>query len=96
MSSEVTRVGRRGTVVIPASLRREYKLNEGTLLVAEARPEGIMLRPAVALPIEKYTPEQKAEYLLNNAVTEEDIQWAEEEIRKMGIDPASVVGDRRV
>ncbi len=91
MTSEMTKMGRRGTIVIPASLRREYGLDEGTLMVAEPRPEGILLRPAVALPIEKYSPIQKAEFLLNNAVTDDDIRWAEEEIRKMGIDPNDVL-----
>jgi AbrB family looped-hinge helix DNA binding protein len=39
-------MGRRGTVVIPAELRRQYGLGEGSHLIAEARPEGILLRPA--------------------------------------------------
>lgn len=95
MSSEITKVGKRGTIVIPAALRRAYKLEEGSLLVADAQPEGIMLRPAVALPVERYTPEQKAQYLLNNAVTKEDIRWAETEICKMGLDPATVVSDKK-
>jgi len=90
MAYEMTKVGRRGTVVIPAALRHKYGLGEGTLLVVEEKPEGVLLRPAVTLPVELYTPERKAEFLLNNALTPEDYQWALEEVRKMGLDPEAI------
>jgi len=54
------------------------------------RQEGLFLRPATALPVEVYTPERKAEFLLNNAVTPEDYRWAVQEVRKMGLDPDSI------
>ncbi|MBU4534199.1 MAG: AbrB/MazE/SpoVT family DNA-binding domain-containing protein [Eubacteriales bacterium] len=95
MASETTKVGRRGTIVIPASLRRQYCMDEGSLIVAEPTPEGILLRPAVALPVETYSPIQKAEFLLNNAVSDDDMRWAEEEIRKMGLDPNAVRSDAK-
>ncbi|MGH2374595.1 MAG: AbrB/MazE/SpoVT family DNA-binding domain-containing protein, partial [bacterium] len=44
------RIGKRGTVVIPADLRRRYGIGEGSLVVAEAQPDGILIRPAVAVP----------------------------------------------
>ena len=47
--SESGRVGKRGTFVIPASLRRRFGNDEGTLIIAEERPEGILIRPAVAI-----------------------------------------------
>lgn len=56
----------RGTVVIPAELRRKYRLDEGSLLVAEEKTDGILLRPVVAVPVEIYSPERQAEFLLNN------------------------------
>ena len=87
MRIETTKIGRRGAVVIPAGLRRKYGLEEGSLVVAEAREEGVLLRPAVTLPLERYTPERKAEFLLNNAVTSEDYAWALKEVKKLGIDP---------
>ncbi|MEW6726291.1 MAG: AbrB/MazE/SpoVT family DNA-binding domain-containing protein [Bacillota bacterium] len=94
MDNETVKVGRRGTVVIPAYLRKKYGLEEGTLVIAEPRPEGILLRPAVALSIEIYTPERKAEFLLNNAVTPEDYAWAVEEVKKMGLDPQNIPHER--
>jgi len=84
---DTTKVGKRGTIVIPADLRRKYRLEEGSLVIAEARPEGVLLRPVVALPIEIYTPERKAEFLLNNAITPQGYTWAVKEVQKMGLDP---------
>ncbi len=41
-------------------------------------------------PVEKYTPDRIAEFLLNNAVSAEDYATALEEVRKLGIDPVTV------
>jgi AbrB family looped-hinge helix DNA binding protein len=90
MEIETTKIGKRGAVVIPAGLRRKYGFEEGSLVVAEAREEGVLLRPAVTLPLERYTPERKAEFLLNNVVTSEDYAWALKEIKKLGIDPKTI------
>jgi AbrB family looped-hinge helix DNA binding protein len=90
MEAETTKIGKRGTIVIPAGLRRRYGFEEGSLVVAEAQEQGVLLRPAVTLPLERYTPERKAEFLLNNAVTPEDYQWALKEIKKLGIDPRTI------
>jgi len=90
MQMATTKIGKRGAVVIPAGLRRKYGFEEGSLVVAEAREEGVLLRPAVTLPLERYTPERKAEFLLNNVVTPGDYAWALEEVKKMGIDPRTI------
>lgn len=90
MEKEATKMGKRGTVVIPAGIRRKYGFEEGLPLLAEGRPEGILLRPVLTLPFERYTPERKAEFLLNNAVTSRDYAWAVREVRKMGLDPRSI------
>lgn len=84
------RVGKRGTVVLPAALRRQFGMEEGAMLIAEAVDEGILLRPAVVLPIERYTAARKAEFLLNNAVRPDDYAWAVAEVRRMGLDPDAI------
>lgn len=56
----------------------------------EARLEGVLLRPVVTLPVEIYTPERKAEFLLNNTITPEDYAAAVKEVRSMGLDPATI------
>ncbi|MDO9122963.1 MAG: AbrB/MazE/SpoVT family DNA-binding domain-containing protein [Deltaproteobacteria bacterium] len=90
METEKTKIGRRGAVVIPVGLRKKYGFEEGSLVIAEARAEGVLLRPAATIPLEIYTPERKAEFLLNNAVSPEDYAWAVREVRKMGLNPESI------
>ena len=89
-NSETTKLGKRGVVVIPAALRRRFGLAEGTLLIAEGTAEGVLLRPAVAMPVEVYSPERKAEFLLSNAVDAADYAWARQEVQAMGLDPDQV------
>ncbi|MDQ3498569.1 MAG: AbrB/MazE/SpoVT family DNA-binding domain-containing protein [Actinomycetota bacterium] len=67
-----------------------FGIEEGSLVIAEDKEEGILIRPAVAVPLETYSQERKAEFLLSNAVDAEDYARAEEEVRKMGLDPATV------
>jgi AbrB family looped-hinge helix DNA binding protein len=45
-------MGKRGTIVIPAKMRKRYKLNEGSPIVIEEREDGFLMRPAVTIPIE--------------------------------------------
>lgn len=90
MKSTATKVGKRGTIVVPVSLRKRFGLEEGALVIVEESDEGILIRPAVAVPLESYTPSRKAEFLLSNAVDAEDYARAVEEVRRMGLDPATV------
>jgi hypothetical protein len=77
-------------VVSPAALPRRFGFEEGSLVIAKYREVGILIRPAVAVPLESYTPKRRAEFLLSNAVDEEDYARAEEEVRKMGLVPAAI------
>lgn len=90
MATETCKVGKRGTVVIPASLRRRYGIKEGSLVIAEERAEGVLIRPATALPVEIYSPERRAEFLLSNAVDAEDYERARKAVRKLGLDPDAI------
>jgi hypothetical protein len=58
--------------------------------VAEESPYGILIRPAAVFPVEIYTPERKAEFLLTNAVDEKAYQDAKAEVRRMGLDPSKI------
>ena len=84
--SEATRIGKRGTIVLPAKLRRRYGFEEGTMVVAEESEYGVLLRPAAVLPLEIYSPKRKAEFLIANATDADDRRKAEEDVRKMGLD----------
>jgi AbrB family looped-hinge helix DNA binding protein len=85
--SSASRVGRRGTVVLPAKLRRRLGIEEGSFVVAEERDNGILIRPAAVVPLEIYTPERRAEFLLNNALTTEDYRRARAAVKRMDLDP---------
>ena len=52
----------RGVVTLPAKLRRALGLKVDDQLIAETTPEGLLLRPAVTLPLEVYTPEREREF----------------------------------
>lgn len=56
----------------------------------EANEEGILIRPAMALVLESYTPQRQAEFLLSNAVEAEDYAQAVAEVWKLGLDPATI------
>ena len=60
---ETIKIGKRGTLVIPAALRRKYGLEEGSEIIADETDDGILLRPAVTLPVEIYSPRRRAELL---------------------------------
>jgi AbrB family looped-hinge helix DNA binding protein len=90
MDSLASKVGRRGTVVLPARLRRRLGIEEGSFVVAEEREDGILIRPATVLPVEIYSPERRAEFLLNNAVGAEDYRHAQAEVKRMGLDPSRI------
>ncbi|WP_421996917.1 AbrB/MazE/SpoVT family DNA-binding domain-containing protein [Reyranella sp.] len=52
----------RGTITLPAKLRRQLGIKAEDQLIAEATSEGLLLRPAVTLPVEIYTEERIAEF----------------------------------
>jgi AbrB family looped-hinge helix DNA binding protein len=88
--AEYMRVGKRGTVVIPAETRRRLGLDEGEMLVMEESAGGLLLKPVRAYEVEVYTPQRSAEFLLNNAVTAAEFDEAVAEVRGMGLDPDTI------
>src|ERR1019366_9881395 len=86
-ATEISKVGKRGAVVMPARFRRKFGIEEGSLVIAEEREDGILIRPAVAYPVEIYTPERKAEFILSSSIDEADYQAARETVRQLGLDP---------
>jgi AbrB family looped-hinge helix DNA binding protein len=83
------RVGKRGAIVVPAKLRKRFGIEEGGIVIAEEKDDGI-LRPAMVVPLERYTPKRKAEFLLSNAVDGTDYRKARKEVRRLGLDPDSI------
>jgi antitoxin PrlF len=52
----------RGNVTLPAKLRRALGLKANDQLIAETTPEGLLLRPAVTLPVEMYSEKRIREF----------------------------------
>lgn len=61
MKATVT-ITSRGVVTLPAKLRQALGLKTDDHLIAETTPEGLLLRPAVTLPVEIYTPQREREF----------------------------------
>jgi AbrB family looped-hinge helix DNA binding protein len=55
-------INSRGVVTLPAKLRQAMGLKAEDQLIAETTPEGLLLRPAVTLPVEMYTPQREQEF----------------------------------
>ena len=52
----------RGVVTLPVKLRRALGLQADDHLIAETTPEGLLLRPAVTLPVEIYSEKRVREF----------------------------------
>ena len=50
--------------------------------------------PAVTVPVEVWSPERKAAFLLENAVDDDDYEWSRAEVRRMGLDPDQILHGR--
>ena len=88
------RVGKRGAIIVPANLRKRFGIEEGTIVTAEEKGDGILIRPAVVVPVERYAAERKAEFLLSNAIDEADYRSARKAVQKMGLNPDAIPHSR--
>ena len=87
-------VDARGSVVIPAKIRKLLGIEDGALLLLETRNGEIILRPAMVVATSKYSAERRAEFILNNAVNEDDYRNARSKVTQMGLDPDAIPHDR--
>lgn len=55
-------VSGRGLIALPLAMRKAAGIQPQDTLIAEATPEGILLRPAVTFPVEIHSPERVAEF----------------------------------
>lgn len=52
----------RGVITLPAKLRQAMGLRPDDQLIAETTPDGLLLRPAITLPLEVYSPSRVQEF----------------------------------
>lgn len=55
-------IGGRGAITLPAPLRRALGVKKDDKLIAETTPEGLLLRPAIDLPVEIYSEKRIREF----------------------------------
>ena len=61
MKTNIT-ITSRGAITLPAKLRQALGLKAKDRLIAETTLEGLLLRPAVTLPVETYTSKRVREF----------------------------------
>lgn len=80
MADEIAQVSGRGTVTLPAKVRRDLGLREGDVLRVRVVDGTIHLTPAAVIPIELYTEERIGEFreaaeLSNEELAAVDRAW---------------------
>ena len=81
----------KGAIIVPARLRKRFGIEEAPWL----QPRNERTEFLFVVPVERYTPERKAEFLLATATSVADYRPARKEVRKLGIDPDSIPHPRR-
>lgn len=55
-------INSRGVITLPARLRNALGLKADDQLIAETTPDGLLLKPAITLPIEIYSVDREREF----------------------------------
>jgi AbrB family looped-hinge helix DNA binding protein len=92
MATTTIKMGKRGTIVLPAKLRKQFGLGDGSLLVTEAKDGEIRIRPAFVYEPEVWSPEERAYFILINSMTKEEWDRNLPDVLEMGVDPAKIEG----
>jgi AbrB family looped-hinge helix DNA binding protein len=86
-----TKIGKRGSLIVPNLIRQATNLKDDDTVIVSVDDDGrIIITPAMTLPLEVYSLERKAEFLLSNATDEDDYKEAILEVKKMGLDPKKI------
>jgi AbrB family looped-hinge helix DNA binding protein len=86
------KMGKRGTVVLPAKLRKQFGLEDGSLLVTEVKDGEIRLRPVFVYEPEVWPPEEMAYFILINSLTKEEYDRNLPYVLQLGVDPTKIEG----
>lgn len=60
-------INERGVITIPAAIRQAFGLRANDEVIIEETEQGILLRPAVSVPLELYTEKRIAEFASDDA-----------------------------
>jgi AbrB family looped-hinge helix DNA binding protein len=70
---EIAQLSRRGTLTLPADIRRTLGLQEGDVLTVRLSGRSIVLTPAVVTPIELYTEERISEFEQSAQLSDDEL-----------------------
>jgi len=87
-------MGKRGTVVIPAKLRKKLGMVDGCLLLVSEHEGAVAMRLAKVMSPERDARLKMASRLLNGATHLGDYFAAMEHVREMGFEPEEVPHER--
>lgn len=94
MNESFLQMGKRGTVVIPAKLRKQLGMVDGCLLLVSEGEGAIRIRLAKVLNPDSDSRLKMAQRLLSGAQDLGEYFAAMEEVRRMGFDPDEVPHER--
>ncbi len=89
---ETIKMGKRGTIVLPAKLRKQFGLEDGSLLSVDVEGGRINLKPAFVYEPEVWSDEERSYFLLINSSTKEEWDTILPDVLELGIDPAKIEG----
>jgi AbrB family looped-hinge helix DNA binding protein len=92
MVATTVKIGKRGTLVIPARLRKQFGIEDGSHLVLEAKDGGISMRPAMVYEPEVWSDEERCYFILINSMTKEEWDANLPDVLARGIDPTKIEG----
>jgi AbrB family looped-hinge helix DNA binding protein len=75
-STPIAQLSGRGTLTLPAEIRRNLGLGEGDVLTVQIRDGSVVLTPTVLSPVEIYTDERIAEFEESARMTSEELAAA--------------------
>jgi len=65
--SVILQVSPRGTITLPAAVRRKLKLDSAhALVIMEERPDGIFLHPAIPVPVRDIPAKQMKKWIADD------------------------------
>ena len=92
MAATTIKMGKRGTLVLPAKLRKQFGLEDGSLLVTEVKDGEIRLRPALLYEPPVWSPEETAYFILINSMTKEEYDRNLPYVLELEVDPTKIEG----
>src|SRR5665213_3493013 len=92
MATTTIKMGKRGTIVLPSKIRKQFGLEDGSLLITEAKDGEIRIRPAFVYEPPAWSPEETAYFILINSMTKEEWDRNLPGVLELGVDPAKIEG----